>query len=351
MTTWIDELRTALETHRRCVLVTMTQVKGSTPREPGAKMVVWDDGFAGSIGGGKLEYQAQAKARARLGDPAADGPHIERFALGPSLGQCCGGSTSLLFEVLDERALDWLASLAAAVEADGLALLASALDGPVVAKTAIDPAGQAGAAAPDTVASAARSLLASGDRLCRIVPGPDERRYLLEPLPEPLPTVALFGAGHVGQALVRVLSGLAFQVLWVDERAELFPETLPRGVTAVPAQVPSLVAERLPPESYVLVMTHSHDRDLEICERLMRRGDFAYLGLIASDTKRARFLKRLRAVGIAEDRIARLTSPIGVPGITGKLPSEIAVAVAAQLLQVRDAKAEAGGAAVERASA
>lgn len=338
MTDWIEELRHALATQRRCVLVTMARVKGSTPREPGSKMVVWADGFAGSVGGGALEFEAQAKARARLADRAAVSPAIETFALGPTLGQCCGGSASLLYEAIDGGAADWLEALAEAAAADGRALLVSALDGPAIAKTAVTPAGTRGAPLPAEVAATAQTLLAEDERRCRIVGDAKRGSFLLEPLPEPPPTLALFGAGHVGQALVRVTAGLAFRTLWIDERAGLFPDSLPPGVTAVPAQQPALVADRLPPGSYVLVMTHSHDRDFELCERLLRRGDFAYLGLIGSDTKRARFLKRLRELGLPEARIARLTSPIGIPGISGKLPAEIAVAVAAQLLQVRDSQ-------------
>ena len=338
MSSWIENLKTALSTQGRCALVTMTQVKGSTPREPGAKMVVWQEGFDGSVGGGKLEFEALARARARLADPDAAEPTIERYALGPSLGQCCGGSTSLLFEVMDESALGWLDPLQGAAQGSGDAVLASRLDGDIVAKTTVTGEACRGATLPEEVAAAARQSLASSERLCRIVPGPDRSRFLLEPLPEARATLALFGAGHVGQALVRVLGGQSFDLIWIDERAEIFPDSLPRGVTAMPAAAPALVAERLPEGSYVLVMTHSHDRDYEIVEAMMRRADFAYLGLIGSDSKRARCLKRLRALEIPEVDISRLTSPIGLPGIEGKLPEEIAIAVAAQLLQLRDSK-------------
>ena len=349
---WIPALRAALGAQGRCVLVTVAQIKGSTPREAGAKMVVWPEGFAGSIGGGNLEYAALGAARGRMAEPDIGAPHVERVALGPSLGQCCGGSATLLMESVDEGDVAWLGPLAEAAEAGRPGLLISTLDGPVVAKACLTGGTYHGTGLPEGVAEAARRQLDSGDTACRIAKDGDGIRYLIEPLPAPAPSLLLFGAGHVGQALAPVLAGLPFRMLWIDERVELLPKEPLPGMTVVPAQLPALIAGEAPAGSYFLVMTHSHARDLEICERVLQRGDFAYLGLIGSATKRERFERRFRSIGIDETRIDRLTCPIGIAGIDGKSPAEIAVAVAAELLQRRQASAASspGDAASEHAA-
>jgi len=142
------------------------------------------------------------------------------------------------------------------------------------------------------------------------------------------PPLWLFGAGHVGRALVTVLGELPFAVTWVDGRENVFPAQLPSNVTPVDADVSSA-----PSGAFFLVMTHSHDLDYEIVRSILRRGGFAWLGMIGSDTKARRFRQRLAQQGIAQDRIARLVSPIGIDGIDSKLPGAIAVSVAAQLQQ------------------
>ena len=346
----IADLERALAGRGRCVLVTLAQIKGSTPRESGTKMLVWDEGFSGSIGGGSLEYAALAEARRLLGQPPG-GPRLERVALGPSLGQCCGGSVTLLMEPLDEGALVWLEPFKAALTEGRPALLVSALQGATIAKTLVQPGAVFGAALTEAVAAAAQRSLARDQAASRIEKDGAGGRYLIEPLPRPAPRLLLFGAGHVGQALAPLLAGLPFQTLWIDERAEIFPAEPPAGVTVLPAEVPLRLVDEAPTASFYLVMTHSHARDLEICERVLQRGDFTYLGLIGSDTKRARFESHFRKVGLTDSRIARLTCPIGIDGITGKAPTEIAVAVAAQLLLYREASAASGQAAPLSASA
>ena len=146
----------------------------------------------------------------------------------------------------------------------------------------------------------------------------------------------LFGAGHTGRALAPLLAGLPFQVTWVDERPTEFPDELPAGVRVRPVAEPQAEVDQAPPGALYLVMTHSHQRDLELCARVMSRGDFAYLGLIGSATKRARFEHRFRESGLDDAVIDRLTCPIGIAGISGKEPAEIAVSVAVQLLRIRD---------------
>jgi xanthine dehydrogenase accessory factor len=161
-----------------------------------------------------------------------------------------------------------------------------------------------------------------------------DTRTLLEPVADNAFRLALFGAGHVGSALVNMLASLDCCVRWIDGRRDIFPETVPDNVTCVESADPAREALAMAPGAFYLVMTHSHALDYEICEGILARDDFAWCGLIGSRSKRRRFEKRLRAQGMNEARIGRLTCPIGIPGLDGKRPAEIAVAVAAQLLQI-----------------
>lgn len=154
-------------------------------------------------------------------------------------------------------------------------------------------------------------------------------------LPAPRFTLQLYGAGHVGRAIVQLLAGLPCRVQWIDEREDEFP----RGVE-LPAHIERVCVEPVeaevavaPPGACYLVLTHSHDLDLAISQAILQRGDFGFFGLIGSQTKRTRFVRRFAQRGIAADAIARMTCPIGVPGIAGKEPEVIAVAVVAQLLR------------------
>lgn len=148
--------------------------------------------------------------------------------------------------------------------------------------------------------------------------------------------VVLFGAGHVGRALVKVLGMLPCTVTWVDERETEFPGEIPANVSCEAVNAPESEVARAPADSCFLVMTHSHAIDFELSRAILARGDFRYFGLIGSLTKRRRFEQRLRAQGIGAGALARMTCPIGVSGITGKEPATIAVAVAAQLLALRE---------------
>lgn len=287
-------------------LVTVESTQGSVPRETGAWMAVFADRVVGTIGGGHLELQAIGEARVRLGraqenraaavagcgagssvdvntaprlgagaDPVTPTDTASlRFALGPALGQCCGGVVHLRLQIV------------------------SAAD--------------------------ARALTV------RLAPH--------------LHPVALFGGGHVGHALARVLAPLPFALTWIDSRDGIFPPTVPEGVVCehsdpVQGAVPALAAG-----SRVLIMSFSHAEDLDVVAACLRRqraqGDLPFIGLIGSKTKWATFSHRLRERGFAQDELAQVTSPIGVPGIAGKEPEVIAVAVAAQLLQTLNSPTE-----------
>ncbi|MFG6468639.1 xanthine dehydrogenase accessory protein XdhC [Roseateles sp. BYS87W] len=246
------------------VLVTVSRTQGSVPREVGAWMAVSPDGITGTVGGGHLEFDAIARARAALA--GGELPDEVRYPLGPSLGQCCGGVVWLRFE--------------------------------------------------------------------RPPAGADLAAHLP---PQALRPVALFGAGHVGQALAHMARELPLALHWVDSRESQFPAQPPaRGWQQVVSDPPADAVADLPPGAAVLVMTHNHAEDFDILaaclKRQRERGDLPFIGMIGSRTKWASFRQRLEARGFDGTDLARVTCPIGVPGVVGKQPGVIAVSVLAQLL-------------------
>lgn len=248
------------------LLICVTQTQGSAPREVGAWMAVSADHVIGSIGGGHLEFDAIIQARAVL-KGAAFPTEPQRVALGPSMGQCCGGVVYLRYELL----------------------------------------------------------------------GPQDAAGLAQRLQTPAAPVALFGGGHVGQAIARQLAHLPFALHWIDSRDEIFPADTALNIRCEHSDPVQAAVTDIAPGSSVLIMSFSHAEDLEILAQCLQRArqqdDLPYIGLIGSKSKWATFRHRLEARGFAEEDFARVTSPIGVPGVAGKQPEVIAVAVAAQLLQ------------------
>jgi xanthine dehydrogenase accessory factor len=166
---------------------------------------------------------------------------------------------------------------------------------------------------------------------------------LLECLPPNGFNIVLFGAGHVGQALVRVLMNLSCQLHWIDSRPEAFPDWLEdsavTGVSTYLLEDPAELVAAMPPASDYLIMTHDHALDLALCEQVLRRDDVHFVGLIGSATKAARFRHRLLQAGISPEQLERLVCPVGMPEIRSKQPGAIAVAIAAQLLSLREVHA------------
>ncbi|WP_417604904.1 xanthine dehydrogenase accessory protein XdhC [Oceanimonas baumannii] len=251
---WIQILAELEQKGEPCVMVTVVEHKGSTPRDSGTKMLVTESGCYATIGGGHLEYKALELARKMLAGGEQQ-MRVERFNLGANLGQCCGGMATIM----------------------------------------------------------------------------------LEPVVRPRHHLVLFGAGHVAKALVHVLATLPFRITWVDSRAEEFPAELPEGVTALVSDEPVDEVTEQPPGSYYLVMTHNHQLDLELCARILKRGDARYFGVIGSRTKRKRFDYRLRERGFDDAALASMVCPIGLPEVAGKHPAEIAVSVAGQLISAYQA--------------
>jgi xanthine dehydrogenase accessory factor len=248
------------------VLVTVVTTAGSAPRDPGAWMLVFDADVTGTVGGGHMEHEAIALARAML--RSGEREMRREYKLGPSLGQCCGGAMALRFE-----------------------------------------------------------RVSRGDS-----PSLESR---LAPQGVPL---ALFGGGHVGRAIVQALGPLPFSVTWIDSRDEIFPSQVPGNVQCEHSDPVHAAVTGLAAQSRVLVMSFSHAEDLDIVaaclRRLRERDDLPYVGLIGSKTKWATFAHRLEERGFAAHELARITCPIGIPGIHGKEPEVIAAGVVAQLLQV-----------------
>jgi len=283
------------------VRVVIAAHQGSSPREAGAAMLVHADGQSGTIGGGALEHAAAERARALL---AGGGPMVERVPLGPGLGQCCGGAVTLVFE-------RFTADSARALPHDG-----------VHARAVTRDAG----AMPLAVVRALRA--ARGEGWAGMI---WRGGWLVEPVAPPGRAVWIWGAGHVGRALVDVLHPLpGLALTWIDTAPQRFPDVPPPGVTLRPEATPALIVPQAPRDAAHLVVTYSHALDLELCHRLLGHG-FDWAGLIGSATKWARFRGRLRVLGHGEAQITRITCPIGAPEL-GKHPQAIAIGVAAQLL-------------------
>ncbi|MEX1167075.1 MAG: xanthine dehydrogenase accessory protein XdhC [Hydrogenophaga sp.] len=250
------------------ILVTVTETQGSVPRERGAWMAVWSSTQVGTIGGGHLEWNALLQCRQRLAlrPTQANDEWVQAVALGPSLGQCCGGRVQLRFEWVDA---------------------------------------------------------------C------DEERLKMR-LTESGSPVALFGSGHVGQAIARALAPLPFRLRCIDSRDEDLPWPADMASLVEHSEPVHAAVADLAPGSAVLIMSFSHAEDLEIVaaclQRLRRSDELAFVGLIGSRTKWATFRRRLLERGFTNLELGRVSCPIGIPGIKGKEPSVIAASVVAQLL-------------------
>lgn len=341
MTDWIDTATTLADRGEPFVIVTVAATRGSTPREAGARMFVTRAETLGTIGGGQLEHQCTAIAARWLQSGAAARAFTRRFTLGANLGQCCGGVADILFEPVAAGDAGWVATVAACERRRQPFVLATVLAPERVEKHVLPDE----AATKPALRERAADLLAAGSGAVRY----DSVEHsaglhvpvLFECVGAAGPEIAVFGAGHVGRALLGVLAPLGRPLRWIDSRAGLFPDGLPGHVETVRADQPERLIAGLAPGAIVLIMTHSHPQDLALCAEALRRDDLAFCGLIGSVSKRRQFERRLRAVGFDDTRLARLTCPIGIDGIEGKRPHEIAIAVAAQILQLRDAGAAA----------
>ena len=292
----VESLRNAVITHGRVARVVIAEVRGSSPREVGAAMLVWDGGQSGTIGGGTLEFEA-AKTALSQTQPR----DLSRYALGPDMGQCCGGSVALLTEVYEAADLKALC---------GDAIVRAVRNGP----------------RPLTVARILNQARNMGSQPAeQLVDG-----WMIEPVYRPDQPLWIWGAGHVGRALVSTLAPLPdLGITWIDTAPDRFP-TVPDGVTQISAARPELLMTHAPESAEHLIVTYSHALDLALCDAALRRG-FASCGLIGSKTKWARFRSRLGALGHDDAKISSIACPIGNPAL-GKHPQAIAISVAHSLM-------------------
>ena len=327
MNEWIDELSDLAAAGESAVLVTVAGVRGSSPREIGAKMIVTSTETIGTIGGGQLEYQSARVAVEMLDDRDSA---LRSFPLGSSMGQCCGGVVEILFEPVVDGLPAWLRDLRALHGQREPAVIATRISRSRPAKLIVT-ADEIFAAVGDQkdFAAKAQRLLAENPVTTRDV------QEFYEPIIAPDLNIAVFGAGHVGTAVVNALSNLDSNIRWIDSRAKMFRH-VPANVRAIDTPDPALEVAAMPADSFYLVMTHSHAMDFDICDRILRRLDARYCGLIGSLSKRRRFEKRYRQQGMSQTLIDQLICPIGIDGISGKKPAEIALAAAAEILKVRE---------------
>ena len=305
---WLANALASLDDGQDIVLVTVTATKGSSPRDHGSHMLVTKASIWQTIGGGALEFDVMARARKMLASDDDDDWQRQHMTviLGPDMGQCCGGQMSLLLEKFTAKQAGAMAALAQEDHNDQM--LAHPLESGV----------------PLTLQSAQSPL--------------DDAVFMAPVIPRQMP-LFIYGAGHVSRALIPRLDGLGFDIFLVDIEAARFADDLGDNVQKLLAKAPEKIAFRAPQGAVHLVMTHSHSLDEAICLQLLMRGDFAYLGLIGSKSKRARFAKRLAAAGVSPAMLDRLISPIGISEINGKSPAHVALSIAADLAiwqQLRD---------------
>jgi xanthine dehydrogenase accessory factor len=347
MSPWLQNLLDLLSAGTPVVRMAVADVRGSAPREPGASLLYWRDAAgalhsSGSVGGGNLEMRAMEIAQYLLQTTAQSdggrqgssrGRRVEPFTLGASLGQCCGGVVEMYWERFDVPEQACALARVAATCATRQILRYCALDG-----------------------SDREWLVTPEELACEGLPAPrfsgraglehvGPVRYFVERLDDDTRSLWIYGAGHVGRALVHVLADLPFCVTWVDGREEMLaqayadlPGSRRNGISPI-AEEPHEACLEAPALAWHLVITHNHDEDLRTCEALLARGQFGFLGMIGSHTKSARFRRRLLDKGFGDETVARLQCPIGVDGIHDKRPAAIAIAVAGQLLRHHEALA------------
>ena len=354
MQEWLTSLSNLKNKQEDCVLVTVAHTAGSAPRESGTKMIVTAGSVYGTIGGGNLEHTAIQTARSFLLETLASNNNVffELYALGPMLEQCCGGAVFLHYECVHAENSEWMRPLTELAEHAVTSIVvthggrqdSSGIEGGKLIVTEFETAGSIGELDEYAIGHARRLLCEGDEGLQSSLHSLSEAKGSLPDIEDALffdvlkPcdfNIALFGAGHVGKAVVDVLEkSVDCKITWVDSRAELFPTLVPENVTVLHSSMPTSFVHELPANCYYLVMTHSHELDQALCEAILTRDDFRFLGLIGSETKKRRFHKRLLEKGFSEQALKGLTCPIGVDGIHSKEPGSIAVSLVAQLLQL-----------------
>ncbi|WP_073955393.1 xanthine dehydrogenase accessory protein XdhC [Thalassospira sp. TSL5-1] len=321
------------------VMVTVAAIAGSTPREAGAFMLVGRHETAGTVGGGNLEHQLVRHVRKMLAEGGTPDAHFMRYPLGPALGQCCGGAVEVAFHALDAGRKQALHRALKAVQCgtgDPVWMILPGDDAPnasfvpLIGQPAQQLAQDFGVVRGGFVATAGLGALGAA-----VAPGASGKAVLVR-LDDGATPLWLFGAGHVGAAIARALEPLPFALHWVDSRAEYIDIPAKPRLHPIHSPDPWEEIADMPQGAMALILTHSHAEDFEICRHALMRRDLSFVGMIGSETKRARFMARMRERGVPDADLSRLCCPIGVPGITGKHPSVIAASVVAQLVGLRE---------------
>ncbi|MCC9620908.1 xanthine dehydrogenase accessory protein XdhC [Thalassospira sp. MA62] len=329
MTLSIRDHIALLQTSDQLMLVSVAALRGSTPREAGAFMLISPNGISGTIGGGNLEHQVTRRVRDFFAKGDGDLPDagIVRFPLGPGLGQCCGGSVEIGFHLLAADGKEILRAALQGLENVSCGVMGCWLSVPVEGRDiAIIDGPYAGLLTNQFGSTRGGVVSVNGvQTLCLRL---DDART----------PIFVFGAGHVGKAIVTALAPLPFDIHLIDEREEFLSGRDHPNIHIVHSDdAPHEVAD-IPPGGFVLILTHNHALDFDICRAALARDDLGFVGMIGSQTKRARFVRRFEERGFTPLEIGRMTCPIGINGVTGKQPAVIAASVAAQLLSVRETK-------------
>jgi xanthine dehydrogenase accessory factor len=338
---WVQTLVSLQQQKIPAVMVTVASTVGSTPREPGAKMIVTGDALYGTIGGGNLEHKACAIARSQLD---TDEPNqLRRFPLGAGLGQCCGGLVNLMFEPIvettawvdlaqqfDSYAEDWVRVVTTheSVEKPGAGFFIMNRERTHNSLPAYLP--------HTGLLESVESILIGETNIALQQAITGQESFFIEAIRKTDFQLVLFGAGHVGRAVVRVMQDLPVQIRWVDTRDEMFIPDIPGNVEFICTDSPEAEIDAAAANSFFLVMTHDHALDQQLAEHILKRDDFAYFGLIGSASKRRIFEKRMSRRGFDQSHFARMTCPVGIEGIQSKQPAAIAISVAGELMQVYD---------------
>ena len=312
------------------VLVSVGAVKGSSPREEGTHMAVFPQRTQGTIGGGNLEFFAIQHARELLNQPPSETPFHElsqhSTPLTPRFDQCCGGMVQLVFEKIRPKQCTWLDRLATFLDTDR--------------DTAGTSAERPSAWLFSDLTERTRTLLLTPPTADQQQREADRTASLIETVAPRALDIIIFGAGHVGQALIQSLLNLDADVTLIDSRAEQLSFDTPSHVRKICTTDWQDYVHRGTDRTYFLVLTHSHQLDFELTEAILRHGRFRYCGLIGSKTKKIRFDRQFKNRGLTPAQIARITCPIGLPEIQGKSPAVIAASVCAQILMLQSAAAE-----------
>ncbi len=315
----------------RFAMVTVIEINGSAPSEIGTRMIVTQETACGSIGGGNLEFQAIHKARKLLTQSPGRLRETEFLGLGITRQQCCGGAVQLMYEVFSGKSASrFIREMNLAADERPRFLVSCVTDNRpariISRRTAI-------ADLPDEVWDFTRQLIFGSTKSSGLV-SLGAVQWFVTHLNERPTKVVVFGAGHVGKALIKVLADLPFQIDWMDPRPEMFPQILPANARARSADDPFELIDQQPDDVLFVVLTHDHGLDYDLCLHILKQRKSSWLGLIGSVTKRRRFEQRLLNDGVDAFTLRRLVCPIGLPDFRSKYPSVIALSIAIQLLEV-----------------